>query len=79
MRRITTAAAAAAIALGGLLGAAGTASADPDITPEQCLAAGGYPRMTGIEDSPDEDNDAGRIVGRCEGGQYNGHKVIFTD
>jgi hypothetical protein len=46
MRRITMNAAALAVTLGSLLGAAGTASAEPDVTPEQVA-------YTAISDTPE--------------------------
>jgi hypothetical protein len=77
MRRITITAAAAAIALGGLLGGAGVASAEPDVTAEQCEDGGGYVQTFFTDPGYDENGNwsPGGIYRECWGGKYDGHSV----
>ncbi|MCG8927343.1 hypothetical protein [Lentzea sp. CC55] len=64
-RRMMTMLASAALASGVVVGAAGSAAADPDISIVQCLLGGGLPIP--------ESEDGQSLV--CLGGAYNGHKV----
>ncbi|WP_329791505.1 hypothetical protein V1227_06200 [Lentzea sp. DG1S-22] len=64
-RRMMTMLASVAVASGVVVGAVGSAAADPDISVVQCLVGGGLP----IPESEDGQN----LV--CLGGAYNGHKV----
>ncbi|WP_157529152.1 hypothetical protein [Nocardia sp. NRRL S-836] len=64
-RRMLTMLASAALAFGAVVGAAGSASADADISVAECLVGGGLP----VPLSQDGQN----IV--CLGGAHNGQKV----
>ncbi|SDO48032.1 hypothetical protein [Lentzea jiangxiensis] len=64
-RRMMTVLASAALASGAVVGAAGSAIAEPDVSIVECLVGGGLP----IPVSEDGQNL------QCLGGVYNGHKV----
>ncbi|WP_447002259.1 hypothetical protein ACRAKI_21250 [Saccharothrix isguenensis] len=69
MRRMTMAAAAGAVVLCSALAAVGTASAEPDVTLEQCVRGGGGPLISLDENA--------KITAECSGGRYDGHRLIL--